>query len=49
MEKAGVPIPVISRWAGHHDSSFTMKTYAHATDDDLKQARQALAKVHHIA
>ena len=29
-------------------SSFTMKTYVHATDDDLKQGRQALAKIHHI-
>ncbi len=26
-----------------------MKTYVHATDDDLKQGRQALAKIHHIA
>jgi integrase len=49
MEKAGVPISIISRWAGHYDSSFTMKTYVHATDDDLKQGRQALAKIHHIA
>jgi integrase len=49
MEKAGVPISVISRWAGHYDSSFTMKTYVHASDDDLKRGRQALAKIHHIA
>ena len=49
MEKAGVPISIISRWAEHYDSSFTMKTYVHATDDDLKQGRQALAKIHHIA
>jgi integrase len=48
MEKAGVPISIISRWAGHYDSSFTMKTYVHATDDDLKQGWQALAKIHHI-
>jgi integrase len=27
MEKAGVPISIISKWAGHYDSSFTMKTY----------------------
>jgi hypothetical protein len=32
---------------GHYDSSFTMKTYVHASDDDLKQGRQALAKIHH--
>ena len=44
MEKAGVPISIISKWAGHYDSSFTMKTYVH---EDLKQGRQALAKIHH--
>ena len=38
---------IISKWAGHYDSSFTMKTYVHASDDDLKQSRQALAKIHH--
>ena len=48
MEKAGVPISIISKWAGHYDSSFTMKTYVHASDDDLKRGRQALAKIHHI-
>ena len=49
MEKAGVPISIISKWAGHYDSSFTMKTYVHASDEDLKQGRQALAKIHRIA
>ncbi len=48
LEKAGVPISIISKWAGHYDSAFTMKTYVHASDDDLKQGRQALAKIHHI-
>ena len=48
MEKAGVPLSIISKWAGHYDSSFTMKTYVHASDDDLKQGRQALAKIHRI-
>jgi integrase len=48
MEKAGVPISIISKWAGHYDSSFTMKTYVHASDEDLKQGRQALAKIHRI-
>ena len=33
---------------GHYDSSFTMKTHVHASDDDLKQGRQALAKIHHV-
>ncbi|HEY2268556.1 MAG TPA: NUDIX domain-containing protein [Streptosporangiaceae bacterium] len=36
------------RDAGHFDSSFTMKTYVHASDEDLKQGRQALAKIHRI-
>jgi integrase len=49
MEKAGVPISIISRWAGHYDSAFTMKTYVHASDDDLQQGRQALAKIHRLA
>ena len=48
LEKAGVPISIISKWAGHYDSSFTMKTYVHASDDDLNQGRQALAKIHRI-
>jgi transcriptional regulator with XRE-family HTH domain len=34
---------------GHYDSSFTMKTYVHASDEDLKQGRQALAKIHRLA
>jgi hypothetical protein len=46
MEKAGVPISIISKWAGHYDSSFMMKTYVHASDDDLQQGPQALAKIH---
>jgi integrase len=49
MEKAGVPISIVSKWAGHYDAAFTMRTYVHASDDDLKQGRQALAKVHKIA
>ncbi len=49
MEKAGVPISVISKWAGHYDSSFTMKTYVHASDEDLKRGRQALARIHRLA
>ncbi len=38
----------VSKWAGHYDSSLTMKTSVHASDDDLKQGSQALAKIHHI-
>ncbi len=39
---------IIGKWAGHYDSSFTMKTYVHASDDDLKQGRQALAKIRQV-
>jgi integrase len=49
MEKAGVPISIVSKWAGHYDAAFTMRTYVHASDDDLKQGGQALAKIHKIA
>ena len=49
MEHAGVPISIISKWAGHYDSAFTQKTYVHASDDDLHRGRAALAKIHKIA
>jgi hypothetical protein len=40
---------IVSRWAGRYDAAFTMETYVHASDDDLKQGRQALPKIHPIA
>ncbi len=49
MEHAGVPISIVSKWAGHYDSAFTQKTYVHASDDDLRLGRAALAKIHKIA
>ena len=49
MEKAGVPISVISKWAGHFDSAFTQKTYVHANDDDLTQGAAKLATIYKIA
>lgn len=48
MEHAGVPISIISRWAGHYDSAFTYKQYVHASDDDLAAGRDALAKIYKI-
>src|SRR5213079_76546 len=45
MEKAGVEISVISKWAGHYDSAFTQKTYVHAAGDDLERGKRALAKI----
>ena len=49
MEHAGVPISIVSKWAGHYDSAFTQKTYVHASDDDLQRGRAALARIHKIA
>jgi len=49
MEHAGVPISIISKWAGHHDSAFTQKTYVHASEEDLQRGQAALAKIHKIA
>ena len=37
------------KWAGQYDSAFTQKTYVHAGDDDLRQGRAALARIHKIA
>jgi integrase len=48
MEKAGVPISVISKWAGHFDSAFTQKTYVHAQDEDLAQGAEKLATIYKI-
>jgi hypothetical protein len=45
MEHAGVPISIISKWAGHYDSAFTQKTYVHASDEDLQRGQAALAKI----
>jgi hypothetical protein len=47
MEHAGVPISIISKWAGH--SAFTQKTYVHASEEDLRRGQAALAKIHKIA
>ena len=49
MEKAGVPISIISKWAGHYDAAFTMRTYVHASDDDLKKGTRTLARIQKIA
>jgi integrase len=49
MEKAGVPISIVSKWAGHYDAAFTMKTYVHASDEDLVQGTRTLARIHKIA
>lgn len=32
-----------------HKYAFTMRTYIHASDDDLRQGHPALARIHKIA
>ncbi len=46
MEKAGVPISIVSAWAGHYSGAFTMATYVHASPDDLAAGRDALAAIY---
>lgn len=48
MEKAGVPISIVSKWAGHHDTAFTYSTYVHASDDDLETGTDALGKIYKL-
>ncbi len=49
MEHAGVPISIVSKWAGHYDAAFTQRTYVHASTEDLSQGRKVLARIHKIA
>jgi integrase len=49
MEKAGVPISIVSKSASHCDAAFKMKTYVHASDEDLRQGTKTLARIHKIA
>jgi integrase len=46
MEKAGVPVSIISAWAGHYSGAFTMATYVHASPEDLAAGRDALAAIY---
>ncbi|WP_447005147.1 tyrosine-type recombinase/integrase [Saccharothrix isguenensis] len=46
MEKAGVPISIVSKWAGHYDTAFTYSTYVHASDQDLNTGTEALGKLY---
>jgi integrase len=48
MEKAGVPISIISKWAGHHDAHFTMSVYVHAQQDDLAAGTAALRQLYKV-
>lgn len=46
MEKAGVPISIVSKWAGHYDTAFTYSTYVHATEEDLQTGTDALGRIY---
>lgn len=46
MEKAGVPVSVVSAWAGHYSAAFTMAVYVRANPEDLAAGRDALAAVY---
>ncbi len=46
LEKAGVPVSVISKWAGHHSGAFTMATYVHADGDDLTMGADVLGEIY---
>jgi integrase len=48
MEHGGVPISIVSKWAGHYDAAFTQRTYVHTSNPDLEQGRRALARIHKI-
>lgn len=48
MEQAGVPISIVSRWAGHATPEFTYRTYVHASDDDLAAGRDSLASIYRL-
>lgn len=48
MEKASVPISIVSKWADHYDTAFTYSTYVHADDEDLRTGTDALAKLYQI-
>ena len=46
MEKDGVPISIISMWAGHASAEFTYRVYVHARQDDLGAGRDALSRLY---
>lgn len=48
MEKAGVPISVVSKWAGHYDTAFTYSTYVLASEEDLRTGTDALGRIYKI-
>ncbi len=45
MHLNGVPTVVIAAWLGHQDPGFTLRTYAHSSNDALTQAAATLGAI----
>lgn len=45
MHMRGVPVAVIAAWLGHQDAGFTLRTYAHSTNDALADAATVLSAI----
>lgn len=45
MHMRGVPVVVIAAWLGHQDAGFTLRTYAHSTNDALSDAAAVLNSI----
>ncbi|RIR77127.1 site-specific integrase [Mycobacteroides abscessus] len=45
MHLNGVPVVVIAAWLGHQDPGFTLRTYAHSTNDALADAAAMLGSI----
>ncbi|KAF0967240.1 site-specific integrase [Gordonia sp. YY1] len=45
MHMRGVPVVVIAAWLGHQDAGFTLRTYAHSTNDALADAAAVLNSI----
>ena len=45
MEHAGVPISIVSMWAGHYDAAATQTTYVQVRPEDLRRGTAAPARL----
>ena len=45
MHLRGVPVVVIAAWLGHQVAGFTLRTYAHSTNDALADAAAVLNSI----
>lgn len=45
MHMRGVPVVVIAAWLGHQDAGFTLRTYAHSTNNALADAAGVLNSI----